>query len=42
MPAGNSEDKPLKQASFQPGMEGFAGAGTYTTWVFEYSPRQGR
>ncbi len=40
--ASSSEDKPLKQASFPPGLEGFTGAGTYTAWTFEYVPAQGR
>ena len=40
--ASSSEDKPLKQANFPPGMESLTGAGTYATWVFEYVPRSGR
>jgi len=33
-----SEDKPLKQANFPQGAEGFTGAGTCATWVFEHVP----
>ena len=35
--ASTSGDKPLKQANFPPGMEGFTGAATYAAWVFEYN-----
>mgnify|MGYP001591194348 FL=1 len=34
----SSEDKPLKQANFPPGMERFSGAGTYAAWTFEHVP----
>ncbi len=36
--ASNSEETPLKQANFPPGMENFVGASTYASWVFEYLP----
>ncbi len=36
--ASSSEETPLKQANFPPGMENFVGASTYASWVFEYLP----
>jgi len=36
--ASKSEGEPLKQANFPPGMERFAGAGSYTAWRFEHVP----
>lgn len=32
--------KPLKQGNFPPSLSGFADAGSYSDWVFEYTPPQ--
>lgn len=36
--ASASRLEPLKQAEFRPGLEQFAGAVSYTEWLFEYVP----
>ncbi len=40
--ASSATDAPLKQANFPKEMESFAGAQSYSDWVFEYVPKQGQ
>jgi type II secretory pathway pseudopilin PulG len=36
--ASTSSDEPLKRANFPAGFESFAGARSYSDWVFEFTP----
>ncbi len=38
--ASSGTDTPIKQANFPKEMESFAGAQSYSDWVFEYVPKQ--
>lgn len=38
--ASSGTETPLKQANFSKEMEAFAGAQSYSDWVFEYVPKQ--
>ncbi|NIR30380.1 MAG: type II secretion system protein [Gammaproteobacteria bacterium] len=38
--ASPSREEPLKKANFPPGLESFAGAGSYNEWLFIYEPRR--
>lgn len=40
--ASSGTETPLKQANFPKEMESFAGAQSYSDWVFEYVPKQGQ